>query len=104
MICADNSKKISHLLPLQSLGDLKIFKADLTDEEKFDAPIAGCDFVFHVATPVNFASEDPEVNSTLNLLFITKEEEKSRMHAQCVHSLQTREAFRSYMLDPYASF
>ncbi|XWS19486.1 hypothetical protein CRYUN_Cryun31cG0020200 [Craigia yunnanensis] len=26
----------------------------------FDAPIAGCDLVFHVATPVNFASEDPE--------------------------------------------
>ncbi|KAI4296527.1 hypothetical protein L6164_036477 [Bauhinia variegata] len=56
----DNLKKISHLSALQSLGDLKIFKADLTDEEKFDAPIAGCETVFHVATPVNFASEDPE--------------------------------------------
>ncbi|XVF40639.1 hypothetical protein PTKIN_Ptkin01aG0130100 [Pterospermum kingtungense] len=56
----DNQKKISHLLTLQKLGDLKIFKADLTDEGSFDAPIAGCDLVFHVATPVNFASEDPE--------------------------------------------
>ncbi|KAI4299243.1 hypothetical protein L6164_032720 [Bauhinia variegata] len=56
----DNPKKISHLSELQSLGDLKIFGADLTDEEKFDAPIAGCEIVFHVATPVNFASEDPE--------------------------------------------
>ncbi|XVE87871.1 hypothetical protein DITRI_Ditri19aG0023200 [Diplodiscus trichospermus] len=56
----DNQKKISHLLALQKLGDLKIFKADLTDEGAFDAPIAGCDLVFHVATPVNFASEDPE--------------------------------------------
>lgn len=56
----DNQKKISHLVTLQELGDLKIFQADLTDEGSFDAPIAGCDLVFHVATPVNFASEDPE--------------------------------------------
>ncbi|XVF27781.1 hypothetical protein REPUB_Repub14bG0138400 [Reevesia pubescens] len=56
----DNQRKIPHLLTLQKLGDLKIFQADLTDEGSFDAPIAGCDLVFHVATPVNFASEDPE--------------------------------------------
>nr|AIY25006.1 anthocyanidin reductase [Mangifera indica] len=55
-----NQKKISHLLSLQELGELKIFGADLTDEGSFDAPIAGSDIVFHVATPVNFASEDPE--------------------------------------------
>ncbi|CDP19907.1 unnamed protein product [Coffea canephora] len=55
-----NQKKITHLLALQSLGDLKVFKADLTDEASFDAPVAGCDLVFHVAAPVNFASEDPE--------------------------------------------
>jgi nucleoside-diphosphate-sugar epimerase len=45
------------------LGDLKIFGADLTDEGSFDAPIAGCDLVFHLATPVHFASEDPEVQN-----------------------------------------
>ncbi|KAF7119685.1 hypothetical protein RHSIM_Rhsim13G0162700 [Rhododendron simsii] len=56
----DNHKKVSHLVAFESLGSLKIFKADLTDAESFDAPIAGCDLVFHVATPVNFASEDPE--------------------------------------------
>ncbi|KAF8029983.1 hypothetical protein BT93_E2416 [Corymbia citriodora subsp. variegata] len=56
----DNQKKVCHLNELQNLGDLKIFRADLTDESSFDAPLAGCDFVFHVATPVNFASEDPE--------------------------------------------
>uniref|UniRef100_A0A5B7BPN6 Dihydroflavonol 4-reductase n=1 Tax=Davidia involucrata TaxID=16924 RepID=A0A5B7BPN6_DAVIN len=56
----DNQKKISHLLALENLGNLKIFRADLTDEASFNAPIAGCDLVFHVATPVNFASEDPE--------------------------------------------
>ncbi|KAA8519947.1 hypothetical protein F0562_014143 [Nyssa sinensis] len=56
----ENQEKISHLLALESLGNLKIFKADLTDGASFDAPVAGCELVFHVATPVNFASEDPE--------------------------------------------
>lgn len=56
----DDQKKISHLVTLQTLGNLNIFRADLTDEQSFDAPIAGCDLVFHVATPVNFASQDPE--------------------------------------------
>jgi len=56
----DNQKKISHLLALENLGTLKIYRADLTDGASFDAPIAGCDLVFHVATPVNFASQDPE--------------------------------------------
>ncbi|KAI8001435.1 Anthocyanidin reductase ((2S)-flavan-3-ol-forming) [Camellia lanceoleosa] len=56
----DNKKNISHLLALEGMGNLKIFRADLTDEQSFDAPIAGCDLVFDVATPVNFASEDPE--------------------------------------------
>ncbi|KAM7500897.1 hypothetical protein LguiA_025311 [Lonicera macranthoides] len=56
----DNQKKVSHLLALESLGSLKIFRADLTDETSFDAPVTGCDLVFHVATPVNFDSQDPE--------------------------------------------
>ncbi|CAN6689998.1 unnamed protein product [Malus baccata var. baccata] len=56
----DNHKKVSHLTALQELGELEIFAGDLTDEGSFDAPIAGCDLVFHVATPVNFASQDPE--------------------------------------------
>ncbi|GAV74983.1 Epimerase domain-containing protein [Cephalotus follicularis] len=71
----DNQKKISHLIALEELGDLKIFKADLTDDGRFDAPVAGCDLVFHVATPVHFDSEDPEndmikpaVQGVLNVL------------------------------------
>ncbi|KAK3433183.1 hypothetical protein EUGRSUZ_D00700 [Eucalyptus grandis] len=56
-IGANNQKRVSHLNELQQLGVLKIFRADLTDESSFDAPIAGCVFVFHVATP---ASKDPE--------------------------------------------
>ncbi|XP_065877892.1 anthocyanidin reductase ((2S)-flavan-3-ol-forming)-like [Euphorbia lathyris] len=56
----DNMKKTRHLEQLQSLGDLKIFAADLTDEESLKAPISGCDIVFHVATPVHFDSQDPK--------------------------------------------
>ncbi|XP_019054991.1 PREDICTED: anthocyanidin reductase-like [Nelumbo nucifera] len=53
-------KKVSHLLELQSLGELKLFRADLTDEGSFDAAVSGCEVAFHVATPVHFASPDPE--------------------------------------------
>ncbi|XP_010533838.1 PREDICTED: anthocyanidin reductase [Tarenaya hassleriana] len=56
----ENEKKTAHLRALQELGDLKIFKADLTDEDSFTDPFSGCEFVFHVATPVNFSSKDPE--------------------------------------------
>ncbi|CAN8245138.1 unnamed protein product [Cochlearia groenlandica] len=56
----ENEKKMSHLRPLQELGDLNIFKADLTDEDSFDLPVSGCEYIFHVATPINFASQDPE--------------------------------------------
>nr|QWT94745.1 anthocyanidin reductase [Zanthoxylum bungeanum] len=56
----ENQKMISHLTALQELGELKIFGANLTDEGSFDAPVSGSEIVFHVATPVNFASENPE--------------------------------------------
>nr|UPA71865.1 ANR [Paeonia delavayi] len=69
-----NQKTISHLLVLQSC-DLKIFQADLTHKGSFEAAVTGCELVFHVATPVNFASEDPEndmikpaIQGTLNVL------------------------------------
>ncbi|OIV94584.1 hypothetical protein TanjilG_25646 [Lupinus angustifolius] len=58
----DNLQKISHLVALKSLGELNIFRAELTAEEDFDAPIAGCKLVFQLATPVNFASKDPETD------------------------------------------
>ncbi|XP_010418142.1 PREDICTED: anthocyanidin reductase isoform X1 [Camelina sativa] len=56
----ENEKKMAHLRLLQELGDLKIFKADLTDEGIFDSSFSGCEYIFHVATPINFKSEDPE--------------------------------------------
>ncbi|KAF3575482.1 hypothetical protein DY000_02031601 [Brassica cretica] len=58
----ENEKKMAHLEVLQELGDLKIFKADLTDEGSFTSPISGCEYVFHVATPISFTSQDPEKN------------------------------------------
>ncbi|PIA58452.1 hypothetical protein AQUCO_00500408v1 [Aquilegia coerulea] len=56
----DNLEKISHLLELRNLGELNVFRGDLTDEGSFDEAVTGCDIVFHIATPVHFASEDPE--------------------------------------------
>ncbi|XP_058072931.1 anthocyanidin reductase ((2S)-flavan-3-ol-forming)-like [Magnolia sinica] len=71
----ENSKKVSHLLDLQVLGDLKLFKADLKEEGSFDDAVNGCDIVFHVATPLHFESTDPEndmikpaIKGTLNVL------------------------------------
>ncbi|QCD84245.1 anthocyanidin reductase [Vigna unguiculata] len=67
--------KISHLLELQSLGNLEIFGADLRVGEDFYAPISGCELVFQFATPANFASDDPEndmikpaISGVLNVL------------------------------------
>jgi hypothetical protein len=53
--------KNSHLKDLQVLGPLTVFRADLLEEGSFDDAVAGCDYVFLVAAPVNLASEDPEV-------------------------------------------
>ena len=50
-------------MELQALGPLQILGADLDDEGSFDAAVAGCDYAFLVAAPVNLTSEDPEVNT-----------------------------------------
>ncbi|KAG2313929.1 hypothetical protein Bca52824_017051 [Brassica carinata] len=62
-----NEKKMAHLRVLQELGELRIFKAkktsnreNLTDEGSFSLPVSGSEYVFHVATPISFASQDPE--------------------------------------------
>ncbi|XP_062185258.1 dihydroflavonol 4-reductase-like [Phragmites australis] len=39
---------------------LSIWKADLSEEGSFDDAIKGCTGVFHVATPMDFDSKDPE--------------------------------------------
>lgn len=41
---------------------LSIWRADLAEEGSFDDAIRGCTGVFHVATPMDFESKDPEVS------------------------------------------
>ncbi|CAL5029854.1 unnamed protein product [Urochloa decumbens] len=59
-----------------ALGPLTVLRADLEEEGSFDDAVAGCDYAFLVAAPVNLASgEDPEkeliepaVRGTLNVM------------------------------------
>lgn len=50
-------------------------EADLLKPSSFDAAVAGCDYLFHVASPFQFAVEDnikdliaPAVDGTRNVL------------------------------------
>ncbi|CAN6269387.1 unnamed protein product [Urochloa humidicola] len=68
-------EKNSHFKGLQELGPLTVLRADLDEEGSFDDAVAGCDYAFLVAAPVNLASEDPEkeliepaVRETLNVM------------------------------------
>lgn len=58
---ADNAAKISHLEELRGLGALQVYRAELAEEGSFDEAVAGCEYVFLVAAPVNAFSENPEV-------------------------------------------
>ncbi|GAB2291794.1 hypothetical protein Dimus_026047 [Dionaea muscipula] len=56
-----NVKKVKHLLDLPNAAThLTLWKADLGEEGSFDEAIQGCSGVFHVATPMDFESHDPE--------------------------------------------
>ncbi|KAF8649330.1 hypothetical protein HU200_064344 [Digitaria exilis] len=59
----DDMEKNSHFKGLQELGPLSVFRADLDEEGSFDDAIAGCDYAFLVAAPVNLMAEDPEVHN-----------------------------------------
>uniref|UniRef100_A0A5B7AFJ3 Dihydroflavonol 4-reductase n=1 Tax=Davidia involucrata TaxID=16924 RepID=A0A5B7AFJ3_DAVIN len=65
-----NMKKVKHLLELPKADtNLTLWKADLTEEGSFDEAIEGCSGVFHVATPMDFESKDPEnevIKPTIN--------------------------------------
>nr|ACM62744.1 dihydroflavonol-4-reductase [Garcinia mangostana] len=57
----DNAKKVQHLLELpKAKTHLTLWKAELGIEGSFDEAIQGCSGVFHVATPMDFESKDPE--------------------------------------------
>ncbi|KAJ1272928.1 hypothetical protein BS78_06G240700 [Paspalum vaginatum] len=71
----DDKAKNSHLKELQAIGPLQILRADLDDEGSFDEAVAGCDYAFLVAAPMNIRSKDPEkelveaaVRGTLNVM------------------------------------
>ncbi|XP_074584764.1 dihydroflavonol 4-reductase [Curcuma longa] len=56
-----NERKIRPLLELPGSEErLTIWKADLDEEGSFDEVVKGCEGVFHVATPMDFESKDPE--------------------------------------------
>ena len=57
-------EKNSHFKGLRELGPLTVLRADLDEEGSFDDAVAGCDYAFLVAAPVNMAAEDPEVHNT----------------------------------------
>ncbi|PRQ27072.1 Bifunctional dihydroflavonol 4-reductase/flavanone 4-reductase [Rosa chinensis] len=65
-----NKKKVKHLLDLpKAATHLTLWKADLAEEGSFDEAIKGCTGVFHVATPMDFESKDPEnevIKPTIN--------------------------------------
>nr|CAB3488369.1 unnamed protein product [Digitaria exilis] len=71
----DDIEKNSHLKDLQALGSLEVFRADLDEQGSFDEAVAGCDYAFLVAAPVNIHTKNPEkeliepaVKGTLNVL------------------------------------
>ncbi|OMP00588.1 NAD-dependent epimerase/dehydratase [Corchorus olitorius] len=57
----EQSRDISFLTNLPGAAEkLKIFSADLSDPDSFDAAIEGCKGVFHVATPIDFENKETE--------------------------------------------
>uniref|UniRef100_A0A0A9F5N1 NAD-dependent epimerase/dehydratase domain-containing protein n=1 Tax=Arundo donax TaxID=35708 RepID=A0A0A9F5N1_ARUDO len=71
----DDMAKNSHLKELQAIGPLEVLRADLDEEGSFDDAVAGCDYAFLVAAPVNVMAENPEkeliepaVRGTLNVM------------------------------------
>ncbi|CAN6584502.1 unnamed protein product [Malus baccata var. baccata] len=58
---AENQRDLSYLTSLPGATErLKIFTADLSNPDSFNAAVDGCIGVFHVATPVDFQDKEPE--------------------------------------------
>ncbi|XVF65545.1 hypothetical protein PTKIN_Ptkin09bG0257600 [Pterospermum kingtungense] len=57
----ENKRDINFLTSLPGASEkLKIFSADLSDPDSFDAAIEGCKGVFHIATPTDFENKELE--------------------------------------------
>jgi hypothetical protein len=65
-VCALDDSKNAHLKVLEGAGErLQLFKADLLDYNSVAPAIAGCEGVFHVASPVpSGRSSNPEASSS----------------------------------------
>ena len=58
----DDPKKTQHVLSLDGAKErLHLFKPELMDEGCFDSIVAGCQGVFHTASPVFISAADPKV-------------------------------------------
>ncbi|KAL8491341.1 hypothetical protein ACS0TY_023100 [Phlomoides rotata] len=56
-----NVKKVKHLTELPKADtNLTLWKADMKVEGSYDEAVQGCEGVFHMATPMDFESNDPE--------------------------------------------
>ncbi|MCR9170874.1 MAG: NAD-dependent epimerase/dehydratase family protein [bacterium] len=58
----DNKEKTKYLDALAEKlpGDIKYFKADLLDEGSYDEAMAGCEVVYHTASPFALQVDDPQ--------------------------------------------
>lgn len=61
---AGNLKKVKDLRELPRADtNLTLWKADMNIEGSYDEAVQGCEGVFHMATPMDFESDNPEVCS-----------------------------------------
>jgi bifunctional dihydroflavonol 4-reductase/flavanone 4-reductase len=72
-----NESKTRHILSLPGARErLTLFKADINKEGSFDSALHDCDFVVHLATPMDFTADaeaqktvvEAEVKGTLDIL------------------------------------
>ncbi|KAL8098047.1 dihydroflavonol 4-reductase [Apium graveolens] len=55
-----NQMKVKQLELPKADPNLTLCRADLTEQGSFDEAVKGCHAVFHMATPMDFESQDPE--------------------------------------------
>src|SRR6056297_1458395 len=58
----ENAEKLKYLnrLAENAPGSITFFKADLLEPGSYDAPMSGCELVFHTASPFTTAVKDPQ--------------------------------------------
>lgn len=65
-------EKVKHLIELPRADtNLKLWKADMNVEGSYDEAVKGCEGVFHMATPMDFESDDPEVCCYSDILLLS---------------------------------